>query len=226
MPKRAKKLFLYDQTPRLDALMHMARTHNIACERLSKPAFFERFGDEVVHQGAMLITDSYPYVDLAAALEQKPGIAVVLDEIEDPRNLGRAARSAACFGAKLLIIQDVRGAKVTATAEKTAVGALAQIQVALVSNLNQAIQKLKEAGFWVAGTAQEAAVPAWQCDLTGDLAIVIGKEETGLRRLVRENCDALVSIPMQSPDQSLNAADALTVLLYEVTRQRVSQRRA
>jgi 23S rRNA (guanosine2251-2'-O)-methyltransferase len=134
--------------------------------------------------------------------------------------LGRAARSAFAFGADLLVIPKDRSAEVTAIAEKTAVGCLARIPVARVTNLNRALDDLKQAGLWVLGTSDKASKAAWKVDMKGPTALVIGNEEKGLRKGVAESCDELVQIPMQSPDMSLNAADALTVLLYEVLRQR------
>lgn len=220
MHSRAIKLHIVDNNQRLAELAKLAKSVGIVVEPLNKPAFSERYGDDVVHQGAVLITHPFPYVDLQEALEREPKLCLVLDGVEDPRNLGRAARSAFAMGAELLIVPKDRAASITAAVEKAAVGTLAQLPVAQVTNLNRAFEELKKAGLWVIGTAGEARTKTWECDLTKPVALVIGNEEKGLRRLVAEACDELVSIPMTAPDLSLNAADAVTVLFYETLRQR------
>ncbi len=192
----------------------------IARETWPKARFKDQFGADAVHQGVALQVREFPYVDFDEAVEKRPTLAVVLDSIEDPRNLGRAARSAFALGAELLVIPKDRSAEVTATAEKAAVGCLARIPVARVTNLNRALDDLKKAGLWVLGTSDKASKLAWSVDMKGPTALVIGNEEKGLRKGVADSCDELIQIPMQSSDMSLNAADALTVLLYEVLRQR------
>jgi 23S rRNA (guanosine2251-2'-O)-methyltransferase len=210
MPGRAVKLHVTESSSRLDELVTLA-----------KKTFSERFGDDVAHQSAVLLAKPFPYVDFYKFLEQTPlQLCLVLDGIEDPRNLGRAARSAFALGAQLLIISKDRSAQITATAEKAAVGTLAQLPVAHVTNLSQTFEALKKAGIWVIGAAGEATLPAWKCDLTKPCALAIGSEESGLKKLVREQCDELIYVPMTTPDLSLNAADAVTVLMYEASRQR------
>ncbi len=220
MPKRAVKLSLLQKNARLDVLERLAKQAHIPVVYPTKDDIGTLIGGELVHQGAILHCNSYPYVDLAEVLEDPPDLCVVLDGVEDPRNLGRAARSAFAFGAKLLVVAKDRAAPVTGVAEKAAVGALARIQVAQVTNLKRALDDLKKAGLWVTGTASEAKVPAWKCDFKKPTALVIGSEEKGMSRLVQESCDELVSLPMAASDMSLNAADAATVVLYEVNRQR------
>lgn len=220
MPKRAIKLNLVEDNPRLEPMAALAKSKQIPIEFFKKHVFLEQFGDDVVHQGAVLMTQEFPYADLDTFLENPPNLCVILDGIEDPRNLGRAARSAFALGAQLLVIPKDRAACITAAAEKAAVGTLARLPVAQVTNLNRAIESLKEAGLWVIGTAEDAPVAAWDCDLTKPIALIIGNEEKGIRHLVAQKCDELVSIPMHAHGLSLNAADAATVLLYETLRQR------
>jgi len=224
-PERAKKLIYVETNARIEPILELAQSKGIVVEKSIKQIFDVNYGSDIVHQGLMLVTEPFPYVMLESALSQgqKPELVVVLDSIEDPRNLGRAARSAFAMGAGLLIIQSDRAAAVTASAEKAAVGTLARLPVARVTNLNQAIEKLKKAGLWVVGAADDAKTSLWSCDLTKPTAIVIGSEESGLRKLVRSNCDEVVGIPMATSDLSLNAADALTLMLYEATRQKATK---
>ncbi len=221
MPRRAQKLHIAEGSSRLDEIAALAKQMGVIIEKYNKKTFSERFGDDVVHQGVVLVAKSFPYVDFHEFLEKTPPqLCLVLDGVEDPRNLGRAARSAFALGAQLLIISKDRSAQITATAEKAAVGTLAQLPVARVTNLSHTFADLKKAGIWVIGAAGEASMPAWKCDLTKPCALVIGSEENGLKKLVREQCDELIHIPMITPDLSLNAADAVTVLMYEAARQR------
>lgn len=220
-PKRAIKLVIQERLERPD-LLEKAKASKIPVQTWTKSMFQEKFGSEAVHQGVCLYVQEFPYVDLDEALAKNPTLCVVLDSVEDPRNLGRAARSAFALGADLLVIPKDRAAAVTSTAEKASVGALARIPVARVTNINRALEQLKEAGLWAIGSSDQARIPAWKCDFTKPVALVIGNEEKGLRKQVLEHCDEMVQIPMSASDMSLNAADAATVLLYEVRRQRAA----
>lgn len=219
-PKRAIRLILQEKIDRA-ALLDRAKTLKIPAQTWTKSQFQEKFGPEAVHQGVALAVQEFPYVDFDEALSKKPTLCVVLDSVEDPRNLGRAARSAFALGAELLVIPKDRAAAVTTTAEKASVGTLARIPVARVTNLNRALEDIQKAGLWVIGTSDQAKMPIWKCDFKKPVALVIGNEEKGLRKQVLEHCDEIVKIPMSAPDMSLNAADAAVVLLYEVARQRV-----
>ncbi len=218
-PQRAMKLVVQEKLDRPEVL-EKAKSLKLPVQTWGKAQFQEKFGPDAVHQGVCLVVGEFPYVELEQALSKKPSLCVVLDSVEDPRNLGRAARSAFALGADLLVIPKDRAAAVTTIAEKASVGTLARIPVARVTNINRALDQLKEAGLWAIGTSDQAKIPAWKCDLTKPVALVIGNEEKGLRRQVLEHCDEIVKIPMRAPDMSLNAADAATVLLYEVMRQR------
>lgn len=219
-PSRARRLHVLKGTPGLDDLVHLARSAGIEVISADRDRLDELAGPDLVHQGAILETSRHPYVDLEDALERGADLVLVLDGIEDPRNLGAAARAAFTLGASLLVIPARRAAPVTAAAHKTAAGALALLDVAQVDNLNRALERLKEAGFWLVGAEADAERAPWDVDIKGKIALVIGGEDRGLRRLTREACDFVVSIPMAAAGFSLNAADAATVLLYEVLRQR------
>ena len=178
------------------------------------------------HQGviALAAVREYATVDdiLAAAREKGENpLIVVCDELSDPHNLGAVIRTADAAGAHGVIIPKRRSAGLTAVVAKTSAGAVAHVPVARVPNLPALLKELKEAGVWVFGTAMDGTTPLYQADLKGPAAIVIGNEGSGMGRLVAENCDFTVSIPMFGKINSLNASAAAAVLLYEAVRQRL-----
>ena len=177
------------------------------------------------HQGviALAAVREYASVDdilAAAQAKNEPPLIVVCDELSDPHNLGAVIRTADAAGAHGVIIPKRRSAGLTAVVGKTSAGAVAHVPVARVPNLPTLLKELKEAGVWVFGTAAEGTSTLYQADLKGPAAIVIGSEGDGMGRLVRENCDFIVSIPMRGKINSLNASAAAAVLLYEAVRQR------
>lgn len=179
------------------------------------------------HQGVIAIAAvrEYASVDdiLSAAREKgEAPLIVVCDELSDPHNLGAVIRTADAAGAHGVIIPKRRSAGLTAIVGKTSAGAVAHVPVARVPNLPALLKELKEEGVWVFGAAMEGTTPLYQADLKGPAAIVIGSEGSGLGRLVEENCDFTVSIPMFGKINSLNASAAAAVLLYEAVRQRRS----
>ena len=179
------------------------------------------------HQGviAMAAVRAYATVDaiLSAAREKgEPPLVVVCDELSDPHNLGAVIRTAECAGAHGIIIPKRRSAGLTAIVAKTSAGAVAHVPVARVPNLPAVLRELKEQGVWVFGTAAQGTTSLYKADLKGPAAIVIGSEGDGMGRLVTENCDFTVSIPMFGKINSLNASAAAAVLLYEAVRQRLN----
>ena len=156
----------------------------------------------------------------AAAAKGEPPLLVVCDEISDPHNLGAILRTAECAGAHGLIIPKRRSAGLTAIVGKTSAGAVSYLPVARVANLTSVLKDLKKQGVWIFGTAAGASTDLYSADLKGPAAIVIGSEGDGMSRLVAENCDFLVSIPMKGHISSLNASAAAAILLYEAVRQR------
>ena len=158
---------------------------------------------------------------LAVAAERNEApLLVICDEISDPHNLGAIIRTAECAGAHGVIIPKRRSAGLTAIVAKTSAGAVSYLPVARVANLSATIKELKKQGVWVFGTAADASTNLYDADLKSAAAIVIGSEGDGMSRLVAENCDFLVSIPMKGRISSLNASAAASVLLYEAVRQR------
>ena len=144
---------------------------------------------------------------------------MILDQIEDPHNLGAIIRSAEAFGFDGIIISERRSAKVNSTVYKTSAGAINNIDIAMVKNINRAIKEIKKENFWVYGLAGEADGDITQTDLRGKIALVVGNEGKGLSRLVRENCDGLIKIPMLGKINSLNASVASAIAIYESLRQ-------
>ncbi|MBX9695680.1 MAG: 23S rRNA (guanosine(2251)-2'-O)-methyltransferase RlmB [Cyanobacteria bacterium] len=144
---------------------------------------------------------------------------VALDGLEDPHNVGAIIRTAEASGARAVIIPDRRASQITETVAATSAGAIAHMTVVRVTNLVSAIETLKEEGFWAVGLAGEARESVYSFDWKRPVLLVVGSEGKGIRRLVRERCDALVSIPMRGKTQSLNASVATAVALYEIVRQ-------
>lgn len=177
--------------------------------------FFDKI--ELNHQGVMVEAESFEYKDLRDLDKYKR--LIILDQIEDPHNLGAIIRSAESFGFDGVIIPERRSASVSPIVYKTSAGAINNINIIMVKNTNRAIEEIKEAGFWVYGLAGEASSPIDQVDLKGKVCLIVGNEGKGLSRLVRENCDILINIPMKGFVNSLNASVASAIAMYEVLRQ-------
>lgn len=182
------------------------------------------------HQGVVAQAAPYAYVEVEellarAAEREEPPFLLILDEIEDPHNLGSILRTAECTGVHGVIIPKRRSAAVTATVSKTSAGAVEYVPVARVTNLVQTMEQLKEAGVWIVGTdvAAKEEIYGGGDILSGSVAVVIGNENQGMGRLVRENCDVLLKLPMNGKLNSLNASVAAGVVMYEVLRRRRAQ---
>ena len=185
----------------------------------------DRISANGLHQGIALQVPPYEYAhpdDLLAAARNgaSPALLVALENISDPRNLGAIVRSVAAFGGHGVLIPQRRSAAVTAVAWRTSAGAAARVPVARATNLNRTLRDWAAAGLQVVGLDADGDTPIDRLDATGDMVIVVGSEGKGLSRLVRENCDAVVSIPMAGVTESLNEAVAAGVVLAEVARQR------
>ncbi len=179
------------------------------------------------HQGVVAVAAVREYASVdgilnAARQKGEPPLVVVCDELSDPHNLGAVIRTAECAGAHGVIIPKRRSAGLTAIVAKTSAGAVSYLPVARVANLTAALKDLKGRGLWVFGAAADGGTSLYGADLRGPAAIVIGSEGDGMGRLVREQCDFLVSIPMKGRINSLNASAAAAVVLYEAVRQRGS----
>jgi len=178
------------------------------------------------HQGVIAVVPPYDYCEVSDILEEakerqeKPFI-LILDGIEDPHNLGAIIRTAETAGVHGIIIPKRRACGVNSTVYKVASGAVEHMKIARVNNINDEIKYLKENDVWVYGTAIEATKYYYEEDLKGACAIIIGNEGEGMSRLVRENCDVLLKIPMKGKITSLNASVSAGIVMYEVVKQRM-----
>jgi len=186
--------------------------------------------DGTTHQGIVAQAAAYRYFEMDELLERaresgEMPFLILLDEIEDPHNLGSILRTAECTGVHGVVIPKRRSASLTTTVSKISAGAVEYVPVARVTNLAQTIDKLKEEGIWIAGADVGAAQDVYASSTNFDmpLAVVIGNESKGIGRLIREKCDFLVKLPMHGQLNSLNASVAAGVLMYEVVRQRRSR---
>ena len=212
-------------SPIVDEIVETAKKRRIPTDRLSRHEMTSAAGTEK-HQGVALEVSGYPYasvddmLDLAQEREE-PALILLLDLIQDVHNLGTLIRAGEAAGVHGIIIQGRRAAGVTPATVNTSSGAVEHLLVARVTNLSRTIEQLKAAEVWIAGLEDiYGAKPYTEIDLRVPLGIVVGSEGNGLRRLVRERCDWLISLPMRGQINSLNAAVAGSIVLYEVLKQR------
>ncbi|MDT5156355.1 MAG: rRNA (guanosine2251-2-O)-methyltransferase [Acidobacteriota bacterium] len=216
---------------RLREILEIARYADIPIRRVPRTEL-QRLAQGANHQGvvatiaAARYTPSDELLDaLTARMEtSEPPLAVILDGVEDPRNLGAIIRTVECAGAHGVFVPERRAAGLTETVAKAAAGALEYVPVARVSNIVRLVEELKERGVWTIGTASEGQTSYAQWDWTQPCALLLGGEGEGLRRLVRERCDVLVSIPLLGKIESLNVSVAAGIVLYEALRQRTARR--
>jgi 23S rRNA (guanosine2251-2'-O)-methyltransferase len=183
----------------------------------------EELVPDVVHQGVVARVGPYPYSGLEEILASSDPLIIVLDGVTDPRNLGAVLRAADGAGASGVAVPKDRAVGVTPAAVKASAGASEHVRVARETNLRRALERMKEAGVWVYAAEDAASVRAavyTDLDLSVPVALVLGSEGRGIRRLVREGCDGAVSIPMRGAVSSLNVSVAAAVLLFEARRQR------
>ena len=209
--------------PRVQALVDQARRAKLDL-RFEERSRMDRMSRGERHQGVIALAQRKEISTLEALLSLPAGTGedpffLILDQVEDPGNLGAVARTAAAAGVHGLILPRHGAAPLSATAFKRSAGALSRMPVAQVSNLVQAINLLKKRGIWVIGADAQTPARYTEADLRGPIALVIGGEK-GVRRLVAESCDLMVSIPMKAESESLNLSVAAGLLLYEVVRKR------
>ena len=204
----------------LGRIFAMAREKGIRVQFVAKEAL-DRESREKRHQGVIAFTTDYEYADLYDILSEKESSLIILcDGIEDVHNLGSILRVAECAGADGVVIPKVRGASVTEAVVRISAGAAEHMKVAKVASLNAAIETLKSRGYWV--YALEAGGESiYDADLKGRVALVVGGEDSGVRRLTRETCDKVLSLPLFGKVNSLNASVALGIAAYEVVRARL-----
>ena len=204
----------------LGRIFAMAREKGIRVQFVAKEAL-DRESREKRHQGVIAFTTDYEYADLYDILSEKESSLIILcDGIEDVHNLGSILRVAECAGADGVVIPKARGASVTEAVVRISAGAAEHMKVAKVASLNAAIETLKSRGYWV--YAFEAGGESiYDCDLKGKVALVVGGEDSGVKRLTRETCDKVLSLPLFGKVNSLNASVALGIAAYEVVRARL-----
>ena len=189
------------------------------------PGEFKALTGTIGHQGVAAVVSPYPQVTVQDILKTVQGedgkhFLLMLDNIQDPQNLGAIIRTALCVGIHGVIVSKDRSASPTPAVSKASAGALEHIRLVRVTNLVQTIKHFKTSGLWVMGLQKDAARSIYAADLSGSIALVLGGEQKGIRRLVKKNCDFLVSIPQQGALNSLNASVAAAVAMYEAFRQR------
>ena len=173
-----------------------------------------------VHQGIILDVVDFSYSSIDSFLDKEDCFLVILDHLEDPHNFGAIIRTSEAAGVDGIVIPKDRGVTMNGTVIKTSVGASQNMDIALVTNLNQTIKELKNNGFWIVGTDMVNSTDYRDIDYSGKIALVIGNEGDGMSRIVRESCDFIARIPMYGKVNSLNASVAAGIMIYEVVRQK------
>ncbi len=223
--RRIDKVLIADgvKEHRLSEITDLCRTRSIAWNRVPRETFAKHLESGVNHQGVIAFIASADYVSTDYILENaaETPLLLVLDGVEDPRNLGAILRVAECAAVDGVIIPERRAVGLNDTVAKSSAGAIEYVKVAKTANLNRLIERLKEENIWVVGTSMEAGTAYTAWDWTRPTALVLGGEGGGLHRLVAENCDVLVKIPMYGKIDSLNVSVAAGVILFEAKRQRM-----
>ncbi len=202
----------------------LAKDKNINVKYVDKQTL-TKLSEGGKHQGVIAEAEEYEYKDLddifalAEQRKEKPFI-ILLDEITDVHNLGAIIRTAECCGAHGVIIPKHRAAGVNSVVAKTSAGAVEYLPVVRVTNINQTIQELKKKGLWIYGADMAGERYIYEENFEGAVGVIIGSEGKGISRLVKENCDTLIKIPMKGNISSLNASCASSIIIYEVLRQR------
>jgi len=204
---------------KIKEILELARQRGVPI-RKEERVVLDRMAQGEIHQGIVAISGEIGYADFNVVFESDKPLIVVLDGVEDPHNLGAVIRTADACGVSGVVVPERHSAPLSATVVKASAGALAHMPVVRVKNLVNAIDEMKQRGVWVVGV-DTAATQEWtNFDYKGSIALVLGGEHRGVRRLVREHCDALVRLPMLGKIASLNISVAAGVVLYEVVRQR------
>jgi 23S rRNA (guanosine2251-2'-O)-methyltransferase len=225
--RQVKRVLLAEgqrESPALASILQEARQRHVPVETVPR-ARLDQLSHGAVHQGVLAVVGERSYADIdeilaAAERKNEPPFLLILDAIQDVNNLGSLLRTAEAAGVHGVIIPEHRAAEVNATVIKTSAGATEHLLIAQETNLTRVIEELKKRNIWVVGLAGEAKTLYTQANLTGPLALVVGNEGKGISRLVREHCDLLIKLPMYGHINSLNAAVAGSIALYEALRQR------
>lgn len=222
--KTINKIYISKGSKDLYDLIKLAKEHKIVVVDSDK-----RKLDHMVNfqnsQGVVASITDYQYFEVDDILKEaldrnEEPLIVLLDKLEDPHNLGAIIRTVECLGAHGVIIPKRKACQVTDTVEKTAAGATSFVKVARVTNMTETIKYLKDKGLWIYGLDMEGSEEIHHTNLTGPIGIVVGNEGEGISRLVKENCDVMVKIPMTGKLNSLNASVSTAIAIYEVLKQK------
>jgi 23S rRNA (guanosine2251-2'-O)-methyltransferase len=216
---------IYGRRPVAEAERGRRRIHRVWRAPETGTEELERLAGSPDHQGVVAEVDAYPYADPESLLEAEDALVVVLDQVQDPHNLGAIARAAEVAGAAGVVIPERRAASVTAAAAKASAGAVEHLRIARVRNVADWLGGAKERGAWVYGAAAGGDRSYTDVDWRGRAVLVLGSEGSGLRPRVAETCDELISIPVAGRVDSLNASVAAAVILFEGRRQRTAETR-
>lgn len=224
--RRIEKILIADgaREHRISEIIDLAKQNNVLWQKSPRENLSKLLEPDANHQGVVAFTASADYTDADKLLDEialkKNSLSLILDGVEDPRNLGAILRVAECIGADGVFIPEHRAVGLTETVVKTSAGATEYLKIAKVKNLNRLIEELKEKNIWVVGASGDAKTNYNDWDWKQSSALIMGSEGKGLHRLVAENCDVLVKIPMYGKIESLNVSVATGVILFEAIRQR------
>jgi len=224
-PERIDVIYIFDglKHSMLKRLLDTANDKQVTIETAHKETL-DKLAPKLNHQGVVALTGDYPYKDLSSILDRlakaTSALLLLLDQIQDPGNLGAILRTAHALGVDGVIITKDKSASITPGAARASTGACELIDITRVTNLSRCIELLKRKGFMCYGAAGEAQTPLCDINWTGRTALVMGNEGKGLRRLTKERCDLLFKIPMSTSFDSLNVSAAAAISLYEASRQR------
>lgn len=232
-PERFIELWLLKgrEDERMLPIINLSRKYGISTQLVSRKVLDEKSEDEQ-HQGVVArvkIGKVYTENDLddilaLAANKGKEPFLLILDGVTDPHNLGACLRNADAAGVQAIIVPKDNAVRLTPTVRKVAVGAAESIPLVQVTNLSRSMKALQEKGIWIIGTAGETDTSLYEVKLSGPIALVMGAEGKGMRRLTRENCDQLVKLPMEGMVSSLNVSVASGICLFEMVRQRLASK--
>jgi 23S rRNA (guanosine2251-2'-O)-methyltransferase len=229
--RRIEKIMIADgaRERRLNEVLDLARQTNVPFEKIPREHFSRYVEPDANHQGIIAFTAAADYANAEELLKEiyakDDPLAVILDGVEDPRNLGAILRTVECAGADGVFIPERRAVGLTEIVAKTSAGATEYVKIAKVTNLSRLVDELKENGVWTIGTSADAQMNYTDWDWTQKSALVLGGEGAGLHRLVAEKCDVLVKISLLGHIESLNVSVAAGVILYEAVRQRAEAKK-
>lgn len=226
--RKVHKIFVQEgkASKKVEELVRLAQKKAVYVQYVEKQRLDEMYTVSN-HQGIIALVDSFRYAEVEeilekAAMSDREAFLLILDGIEDPQNMGSIIRTAECAGVQGIIIPQHSSTEITAAVARASAGAVEHILIARETNLVNCIKSLKEKGLWVIGADMAGEINYYSCNMPSPTVLVIGGEGRGIRRLVKENCDLLVKIPMLGSIPSLNASVAAALVMYEVLRQRES----